>query len=306
MFPLWQGGYDGSVFIPATFAGSIEGMTFRDEDAQIFNSMRVSYHYLTAMNIQLKEGRNFSRNISADSANYAIILNEKAVKAYGLQKPLGSQVMVASEFEAVVVGVVKDFHYESLHAEVEPLVLVLSDNQNFVEVSIASNDLPRTLATIEEQWKRHTGDTPLDYSFLDEDFDALFRADQRVGMIFGGFTALAILITRLGLPALAAFMAEQRTKEISVRKVLGASVRYIVLLLTKDFTRLVLIAFVVAVPLAYFAVQQWLEDFAYKIDIGAASFIFAGALALLVALLTVSYQSFRAAVADPVKSLRNE
>jgi putative ABC transport system permease protein len=258
------------------------------------------------MGIKLKEGRNFSREIAADSANYAIILNEQAVRALGLQNPLGSQVMVASEYEAIVVGVVEDFHYESLHSQVEPLVLTLSDRQDYLEISIASDDLPQTIVRIDELWRSHTGGLPLDYSFLDEDFDALFRADQRVGMIFGGFTSLAILIACLGLLALAAFMAEQRTKEIGVRKVMGASVRHIVLLLTKDFTRLVLIAFVVAVPLAYFAVQQWLKDFAYRIDIGMVSFIVSGVLALLVAWLTVSWQSYKAAVADPVKSLRSE
>ncbi len=299
-------GYDGTIFIPAVADDSLGGMTFRDDEAQVLNNLMVSYDYLPTMGIKLKEGRNFSREIAADSANYAIILNEQAVRALGLQNPLGSQVMVASEYEAIVVGVVEDFHYESLHSQVEPLVLTLSDRQDYLEISIASDDLPQTIVRIDELWRAHTGGLPLDYSFLDEDFDALFRADQRVGMIFGGFTSLAILIACLGLLALAAFMAEQRTKEIGVRKVMGASVRHIVLLLTKDFTRLVLIAFVVAVPLAYFAVQQWLKDFAYRIDIGMVSFIVSGVLALLVAWLTVSWQSYKAAVADPVKSLRSE
>jgi putative ABC transport system permease protein len=281
-------------------------MTFRDDQAQVLNNLMVSYDYLPTMGIQLKEGRNFSREIAADSANYAIILNEQAVKALGLTNPLGSQVMVASEFEAYVVGVVEDFHYESLHSQVEPLVMTLSDRQDYLEVSLTSDDLPQTIAKITELWGAHTGGLPLDYSFVDEDFDAFFQADQRVGMLFGGFTTLAILIACLGLLALAAFMAEQRTKEIGVRKVMGASVRHIILLLAKDFTRLVLIAFVVAVPLAYFAVQQWLEDFAYRIDIGLASFLISGILALLVAWLTVSWQSYKAAAADPVESLRNE
>ncbi|MGD1893642.1 MAG: ABC transporter permease [Cyclobacteriaceae bacterium] len=299
-------GYNGTVFIPAVRVDSIEGETFRDEDALILNSMMVSHDYLPTMNIQLKEGRNFSRTIAADSANYAIILNEQAVKALGLPQPIGSTVMVASEFEGKVVGVVEDYHYQSLHSQVEPLVLVLSDQQNYVEISITSNDLPRTVATIEEQWKQHTDGMPIDYSFLDEDFDALFKADERTGMIFGGFSLLAIAIACLGLLALAAFMAEQRNKEIGIRKVLGASVKNIVILLSKDFTRLILIAFVVATPLAYWAIQQWLNDFAYRTNIGLSTFVLSGTMALLIALLTVSYQSIKAAVANPVDSLRNE
>jgi len=299
-------GYNGTVFIPAINVDSIEGETFRDEDAQILSSLMVSYDYLPTMNIRLKEGRNFSRTIAADSANYAIILNEQAVKALGLSQPIGSTVMVASEFEGKVVGVVEDYHYESLHSKVEPLVLVLSNEHNYVAISLASNDLPGTLETIEAAWTRHTGGMPMDYSFLDEDFDALFKADQRVGMIFGGFSLLAIAIACLGLLALAAFIAEQRTKEIGIRKVLGASVKNIVVLLSKDFTRLIAIAFVVATPLAYWATQQWLNDFAYRTNVGLSTFILSGTLALLIALLTVSYQSIKAAIANPVESLRNE
>ncbi|MEM6841183.1 MAG: ABC transporter permease [Bacteroidota bacterium] len=301
-------GYNGTVFIPAAKVDSIEGETFRDEDAQLLSSLMVSYDYLPTMNIQLKEGRNFSRIIAGDSANYAIILNEQAVKALDLSQPIGSTVVVASKFEAQVVGVVKDYHYESLHSEVEPLVLILSDQSehNFVELSIASNDLPHTLKTIEDQWKQHTGGMPMEYTFLDEDFDALFKADQQIGTIFGGFSLLAIVIACLGLLALAAFMAEQRTKEIGIRKVLGASVKNIVLLLSKDYTRLVVIAFVVATPLAYWAMQQWLNGFAYRTSIGISTFALSGSLAILIALLTVSYQSIKAALANPVDSLRNE
>jgi putative ABC transport system permease protein len=300
------GEYDGTVFIPPVASEDGSGTTYRDENAIIMSYMRVSYDYLPAMGIKLKEGRNFSREIAGDSANYAIILNEKAAKRLALQQTIGNKIMIDGDRIAEIVGVVEDYHFKSLHSEVEPLVLVLSNYQNYAQIKLRSDDLPRTLATIEAQWKQYTDGMPLEYTFLDEDFDALFRADQRVGMIFGGFTSLAILIACLGLLALAAFMAEQRTKEIGVRKVMGASVRQIVLLLTRDFTRLVLIAFVIAVPLAYYAVQQWLKDFAYRIDIGLASFVISGILALMVAWLTVSWQSYKAAVANPVKSLRNE
>ena len=299
-------GYEEEIFVPATTVDSISGLTFRDEDAILLDILAVSYDYLPTMNIQLKEGRNFSRQIAADSSKHAIILNEQAVKALGLLQPVGSTVSISFEFDAKVVGVVEDYHYQSLHTVVEPLVLMLSGSQNFVEVSITSNDLPQTLATIEAAWERHTNGMPMDYSFLDEDFDALFKADQQIGTIFGGFSLLAIVIACLGLLALAAFMAEQRTKEIGIRKVLGASVKSIMVLLSKDFTRLIIIAFIVATPLAYWAMQQWLNDFAYRTSIGLSTFAIAGLLALLIALLTVSYQSIKAALANPVDSLRNE
>ncbi|WPP48825.1 ABC transporter permease [Catalinimonas niigatensis] len=297
-------GYDATGFIPATESDS--GVAYLDEHALVLSYLQVSHDYLPTMDIRLKEGRNFSRAMTSDSVNRVVILNEQAVRTMGLHQPIGSKLLIGGEFVAEVVGVVEDFHFKSLHTAVEPLVLALSDEHNFVEVKIASDNLQQTLALLEEQWNLHADGTPFDYNFLDEDFDALFRADQRVGMIFGGFTSLAILIACLGLLALAAFMAEQRTKEIGIRKVMGASVKSIMLLLSKDFTKLVIIAFVLAIPLAYFAIQQWLNDFAYKIDIGMASFIVAGILALLIAILTVSYQSFKAAIANPVDSLRDE
>ena len=299
-------GTDGSVFTPATFVDSLGGEDYLDENAQVLNSIRVSYDYLPTMGIPITTGRNFSREVAADSNNYALIINEQAARTLGLSDPVGSKVMYASEFEATVVGVTEDFHYQSLHSAVEPLVMVLSEAHNFTEVRLLSDDLPGTLAEIDRHWKEHSGGLPFNYSFLDEDFDALFRSDQQMGLLFGTFAAIAILIACLGLLALATFMAEQRTKEVGVRKVLGASVGHIIVLLTKDFTKLVLIAFVLAAPLAYYAIQLWLREFAYRIDPNVMTFLVAGILALLVAVITVSWQSYKAAVANPVKSLRNE
>lgn len=297
--------YNGAVFTPPTASDS--GSTYREEDAIVMSYVQVSHDFLPTLGLRLKEGRNFSREYASDSVDHVLILNEEATRKLKLSQPVGTKVAVQGEsWKAEVVGIVEDFHFKSLHTTVEPLVLILSDSLEYAEIKIQSADLPQTLALIEDQWNQYADGTPLDYSFLDEDFDALFRADQRIGKIFGGFTSLAIVIACLGLLALASFMAEQRTKEIGIRKVMGASVRSIVLLLSEDFTKLVVIAFAVAIPLAYWAVQQWLEDFAYKIDIGLTSFIIAGVLALLVALLTVSYQAFKAAMANPVKSLRNE
>ena len=299
-------GYEEEIFVPATTVDSISGLTFRDEDAILLDILAVSYDYLPTMNIQLKEGRNFSRQIAADSSKHAIILNEQAVKALGLLQPVGSTVSISFEFDAKVVGVVEDYHYQSLHTAVEPLVLMLSGNQNFVEVSITSNDLPQTLATIEAAWERHTNGMPMDYSFLDEDFDALFKADQQIGTIFGGFSLLAIVIACLGLLALAAFMAEQRTKEIGIRKGLGASVVSLWGMLSKDFVRLVLVSCLIAIPVAYYAMQRWLQQYDYRIELSWWVFTSAGLGALLITLATISYQTVKAALANPVKSLRSE
>ena len=176
----------------------------------------------------------------------------------------------------------------------------------YLMVKIAPNDVPGTLAAIEATWPRLAPNRPFVYRFLDQEFDALYRADQQTAQILSAFAVLAVLIACLGLFGLASFAAEQRTKEIGVRKVLGASAPQIVLLLTKDFTRLVLVAFVLASPLAYLIMNRWLESFAYRVDISWPIFLVAGLIALLVAFLTVSYQSIRAALANPALSLRYE
>jgi len=171
---------------------------------------------------------------------------------------------------------------------------------------MAAGDPAATLATVEQTWNRYAPDEPFQYSFLDEDFDALFRAEQRLGQVFSVFTGFAILVACLGLLGLAAFMAEQRTKEIGIRKVMGASVPSVILLLSKDFTKLVIVSFLLAVPLAWYIMHQWLSGFAFRIEIGPGIFVLAGVSALLIAWLTVSWQSARAATANPVKSLRSE
>ena len=206
-----------------------------------------------------------------------------------------------------VIGVVKDFHYKTHKAAIEPLYLRLTtETSNFVLAKLRPGDLPGTLRAMEAVWDRMAPALPFRYSFLNDEFDALYRAEQRLGRLFGALAFFAIVVACLGLFGLAAFTAEQRTKEIGIRKVFGASVAGLVALLSKDFLRLVLIAFVVAVPVAYLAMNRWLEDFAYRTDLGIGIFALAGGLALGIALLTVSYQAIRAALADPVKALRYE
>ena len=267
----------------------------------------VDYRFLDTYNMKLLEGRNFSPDYAPDTTN--IIINEAAVKTFELDEPVGSVLTYTigdEEIGCEVIGVVQDFHYKSLHHAVQPLALFLADTGNFVSARLAAGDPSNALAMLKSEWKSISNNAPLEYSFLDEDYDRLFRAEQRLSKIFFFFTGVAIFIACLGLLGLAAFSTQQRTKEIGVRKVMGASSGSVMLLLTKDFTRLVLIAFVVATPLAYYAMHWWLLDFAYHISIGAGVFVIAGILALITAWLTVSYQSYKAANADPAQSLRSE
>jgi putative ABC transport system permease protein len=200
----------------------------------------------------------------------------------------------------------RDFHMHSMHLAVEPLMVHLDPGaMRYMAVKVRPDDLPGTIASLERTVRQFTP-YPFEYQFLDERFDQLYKAELRLGETFGFFTIQALLIASLGLFGLAAFAAEQRTKEIGVRKVLGAKVTSLVALLSMDFLKLVSIAFVVGAPLAYFVMQRWLEDFAYRIELGPRIFLLTGVTALLIALATVSYQAIKAALADPVKSLRYE
>ncbi len=285
------------------------GLQVRGQDEnQIYqlNRLLADDNFLTTFDIPLKEGRNFSTRLASDSA--AMILNEAAVRSMGIDDPLQTQIRRNSQWYQVI-GVVEDFHFQSLHHPIAPLFIVLDPsrgNYHTLEIRISGEDITRTLALLRGVWNKYTADAPFNYSFLDQDYEALYRAESRLSKVFGIFTGLAILVACLGLLALAAFLAEQRTKEIGIRKVMGASVQSIVLLLSKGFTVLVLIAFVIAIPLAYYAMQAWLSDFAYRIDISVWPFLLAGGVSLLIAWLTVSYQSVKAALANPVDALRDE
>jgi len=280
-----------------------------DQDI-IISTYNVDYDHLPTMQIELLEGRNFSPDFPTDTS--AVLLNEAAVREFGFDNPLSEEIRYfgggeyGSYLDLKVVGVFKDFNFETLRNNIRPLALMLTTRGSRISVRTAPGDVSTTLATAEDLWKQHAPDQPFQYSFLDEDFDALFRAEQRLGQVFSVFTGLAIFVACLGLLGLATFMAEQRTKEIGIRKVLGASVASVVMLMSKDFTKLVLISFVLAIPLAYFIMQSWLKGFAFRISIGPDIFVLAGVSALLIAWLTVSWQSIKAASANPVKSLRSE
>ncbi|MGA0560366.1 ABC transporter permease [Larkinella sp. VNQ87] len=270
----------------------------------------VDYDYIPTLGMELAQGRNFSRAFGSDSA--AVILNEAAVKIFGFKDPIGKRVVRMMDSQAkvfktyMVIGVVKNFHYESLRQNIGAVALIMEPNPGAVSFRIDSPDMPGLVKQIEAKWKQMAPGMPFDYYFLEDSFDTMYRAEQRVGQIVLTFSVLAILIACLGLFGLAAFMAEQRTKEIGVRKVLGASTSSIVGLLSKDFLKLVLIAILVATPIAWYGMNQWLNDFAYKIDVPWWVFAVAGLVAIVIAFATVSFQSIKAALMNPVKSLRAE
>ncbi|MDW7694394.1 ABC transporter permease [Flammeovirgaceae bacterium SG7u.111] len=277
------------------------------ESDHLIAQFYVNWDFIPTMNMEIVAGRNFSRDFPSDST--AVILNEAAVKEFGLTDPIGDEVLSPDDDgiqHLKVVGVVKDFNFESLKDKVRPIAILFAKWPNRIVVRLNPGDVAANVEMIEEKWKQMASNEPFDYSFLDDDFDALFKAEQRLSQVFTTLTTLAILIACLGLFGLAAFTAEQRVKEIGIRKVLGASVASLVVLLTKEFTILVLIAFSISIPIAYFTMDKWLEDFAYRIEIGVMEFVLAGVISLVVAWLTVSYQSIKAAYSNPIKSLRSE
>ncbi len=270
------------------------------------------YDFIPTYGVHLIAGRNFSRSYSTDTINS--VLNEAAVKAIGWKSPqeaIGKDFKYG-QFKGKVVGVIGDFHFESLHQKIVPIVLInpaTTPTQSFfnsLSVKITGNNIPGALASVEKTWKRYLPEIPYQYSFLDEKFTQLYQSEQRQGTIFTVFACIAIFIACLGLFGLSAFSITQRIKEIGVRKVLGAKVSSIVGLLSKDFLKLVLIAAIIAFPVAWYAMTHWLEDFAYRINIHWWVFVLSAILAMTVALATVSFQAIKAAIANPVKSLRSE
>jgi putative ABC transport system permease protein len=258
------------------------------------------------MDIQLKEGRNFAKDMSTD-LNNGFIINETAARVMGWDDPVGKRIGFSDTTQGKVIGVVQDFNYKSLHSEIEPLVLMLApQNSGYLMARIAPGSFEETMAHVQGTWQRFAPSHPMDYFFLDDNFNKQYRAEEKMLTIFGYFTLLTIIIACMGLFGLASFTTEQRTKEIGIRKVLGSSVSGIVVLLTKDFAFLVGIAILIASPIAWYGMQQWLQDFAYRTPISAWVFITSGLMALAIAILTVSFKATRAAMEDPVQALRTE
>ena len=276
------------------------------------HGMNADENFIETLGFEMVAGRDFDKSFND---TFSVILNQTMVKNLGMKDPIGKQIINPGNTpeEAVtytIIGVVKDFHYESLHQEIGSLAIMHAGGPNgfqgFVPVKVTLDNMSETLAQIEEKWNTFSSQTPFSFHFLDEELATMYRNEQTSGKLFGAFALLAILIACIGLFGLATFTAQQRTKEIGVRKVLGASVGQLMVLLSKEITLLVLIAFVVAIPVIWLVMDKWLEGFVYKISIGVGVFMAAGGLSLLIALLTVSYNSFRTAMVNPVKALRDE
>lgn len=279
-----------------------------DQNALNMQTWSIDYDYIPTLGMEMAKGRNFSPSFGSDST--AIIINETAARLLALNDPIGKKLYSAerdgTSTAYTIVGVVKNFNFESLRQNIGALSFHLGNNTWVTTYRVATTDLGGLVNTIESKYKEMAPGMPFSYQFIDEAFDRMYRQEQRVGKVALSFALLAILIACLGLFGLATYMAEQRTKEIGIRKVLGASVSNIVGMLSKDFIKLVIISFVIAIPVAWLGMSRWLQDFAYRINIGWWIFFVAGSVALLIALVTVSFQAIKAAIANPVKSLRTE
>jgi len=266
--------------------------------------------FCTTLDIQIVEGRGFSRDFSGEAES--VVLNEAAVKYLGWDDPIGKRINYPGTGSYTVIGVMKDFNLMALYSPIRPFALfhhsskAYSIANSYVVVRVQGDDVAEKLQFLETEWQKFAPNAPFNYEFLDQSFAAQYVAEQRLGRVFMVFSLLTIFIACIGLLGLAAFAAEQRTKEIGVRKVLGASVPKLVLLLSKEFTKWVIWSNVIAWPIAYFTMNQWLQDFAYRVNITWSVFVLSGVAALALALITVSVHAIRAAMANPVQSLRYE
>jgi putative ABC transport system permease protein len=278
----------------------------------------VDHDYINTLGIRLKTGRNFIPGQSTDSTQ-SVILNEAAVSKFEMgDNPIGKKISMfggtnpdgTPDINNIrtweVIGVIEDFHFSSLRENIQPLGLFFERSDGFVSFRFAGNETQDVLKAISATWEKMVPGRPFEYSFLDDDFGKMYKSEQRLGTIFAIFAGLAIIIACLGLFALTSFTAQRRTKEIGIRKILGASIESIVLLLSKTYSKLILIAFLLSAPAAWYAVNWWLESYAYKADVGVMVYILAGATAFIIAMLTIGYQSIRAARANPANSLRSE
>jgi len=294
---------DYNIYVP-------EGYTI--EQTQLMHRINCDIDFIATLGMEIKEGRNFSREFATDPED-SIIINETAAAKYGWEEPLGKTIGV---FEGekmsdvrprTVIGVVKDFHVRSLHDKILPLLF--TNQQDYFEeiaVRIKPGNIAGTLDQLRGEWKKFDPDRPFDYYFLDSNFNQQYQKDERLNKIIAYFTIFAIAVACLGLYGMASFMAEQRFKEIGIRKTLGASVAGIVVLISKDVTRLILIANLIALPIAYIVLHRWLESFAYRTGISAGTFILSAVTVFVIGYSTIAYQSIKAALLDPVEAIRSE
>ena len=277
----------------------------------ILGVYRVDFDFVETLELEMAEGRFFSRKISSDSS--AVIINETAVKNLGLKEPLGKRIiqpgetLEKSEFKPII-GVVKDLHFQTLHTVIRPMIieLISESSGGYISAKIKPENIQTTINRVKHNWESFVSKQPFEYSFLDEDFENLCEAEQRTGKVFIIFSILAIFIASLGLFGLVSFSASQRAKEIGIRKVLGSSISKIFLLLSKETVKLVIIASIIACPIAYFFAKDWLQNFYYRVGINPLIFIFTIVIISIIAIITISYHSITAATKNPAESLRYE
>jgi len=280
-----------------------EGRTL--DEHLLANVLETDADFASAYNIKLALGRFFDPKLTTDTAN-SIVINEAMAQYLGWKDPVGKKLEIYQARKGSVIGVMKDFNFASLREKIQPLAIILNDNPLYVSIKLKAGATQITLNAIQKQWKEFDDEFPFDYFFMDEQLNKFYQSDQRLLRVISIFATLAIVIACIGLFGLSIYTAKQRTKEIGIRKVLGASVTGVVGLLSKEFIKLVSIAILIASPIAWWAANKWLQDFAYRINIGWGIFVSAGVIALLIAMLTVSFQAVKAAAANPVRSLRTE
>lgn len=287
---------NGNTTAGVDWDGKDKNLTF------IIHHFAMDANFIPLVKLQMAAGTSFSGSI-ADSSHY--ILNETAVKMTGLKNPIGQRFHLLGH-EGTIIGVIKDFNTASFKEKIEPTVIYYEPAGFIVYIKTTGKQAQGVIENCKKLWDKYNAGFPFEYAFMDEQYDALYKSDQRSGVLFNIFSAIAIVISCLGLFGLATYTAQIMTKEIGIRKVLGASVTGIITLVSKDFLKLVLIAIVIASPIAWWAINQWLQGFAYKIDVSAWIFVISGTIAISIALLTISFQTIKAALANPVESLRSE
>ncbi|MCP4727144.1 MAG: hypothetical protein GY863_19055, partial [bacterium] len=275
------------------------------DDYRTINFASVDYDYVKTFGMDIVTGRDFSREFSTDGQNY--LINEAALRMTELEDPIGKMFSIWSR-EGKIIGIIKDFHGQSLHNEIAPIVVTLGTNWpwNNIFIKIDGEDTAETLTYLKEIWQNFSPNYPFDYDFLEDRFQNQYRGEEQTGNIFRYFTFLAILISCLGLFGLASYMAERRTKEIGIRKVLGATVSIIIRLLSKEFLILIVISNIIAWPVSYLAMSNMLSDYAYRTNMPMWIFVVSGFLTVVIALLTVSFQAIKAALTNPVNALKYE
>ena len=291
---------------PAQVTTSTNEMSWVGSNPQervLFHVQSVDPGYIPTMGIEVIEGRNFIKQKSDSST---VIINESALKIMGYDDPIGNTI-TWSGVDLTIIGVTKDFHFKSIHQSIEPLILGYDPGGlSRTLVKIDRQNVKESVLKIKNQWEKLNPSREFNYSFLDDEFNSLYQSEELTAKLFTYFSTLAIIISCLGLFGLSSFMVEQRTKEISVRKVIGASIGNLYFLVSKEFTKLVLISFFISIPMSLYLMSNWLESFAYRIELGISVFVLSGILALFIALATISYQSLSAAMTNPIKNLRSE